>query len=66
MKFAFIIILLGFESNEISNTESALKCHFVVKYFSFQNTIVFGAYLVMSVHNLKCICGLHVELHKKI
>ena len=55
LKFAFIIFLLGFKTNEISNTKSALKCHFVVKYFSFKNLIVFGAYLVISEHNLKCI-----------
>ena len=59
-------ILLGFKTNEISNTKSVLKCHFVVKYCSFKNFIVFGAYLVISVANLKCICGLHFKLHKKI
>ena len=59
------IFFIGFQTNEISYTKSALKCHFAVKYFSFKNLIVFGAYLVISVHNLKCICGLHFELHKK-
>ena len=58
--------LLGFKTNDISNTKSALKYPFCKTKISFENVIVFGACLVITVPNLKFIYELYFELHEKI